>query len=107
MCAPKNLVVIKDASDLENYVGKKVAVEGTISNIYWQHLIDSPPTHPKSSYFDIGNSQIVIYSKEDINCSEKLRIVGTVIKLGGQRKPDRKETATEYHIVVDNCESME
>lgn len=100
--------LVTDSGRLKEYEGKKVIVEGTISNIYWQHLIDSPRTHQVSSYFDIGNSQIMIYSKKDIECKGRLRIKGTVIKLGGgEKKTNQKETATEYHIVADDYECLE
>jgi hypothetical protein len=100
--------LVMDASRLKDYEGKKVIVEGKISKIYWQHIIDNPRTHPVSSYFDIGNTQIMIYSKKEIECKGRLRIKGTVIKLGGgEKKPNRKETATEYHLVLDDYECLE
>jgi hypothetical protein len=92
---------------LKNYVGKKVVVEGTISSTPWQHPMDGPPMHPKSYYFDIGSSQIVVYLKEDINCKGMLKLEGTVIRLGGERRTGRKETVIEYHIIVDSYECGE
>jgi hypothetical protein len=50
----------------------------------------------------------MIYSKKDIECKGRLRIKGTVIKLGGgEKKTNQKETATEYHIVADDYECLE
>jgi hypothetical protein len=64
--------------------------------------MDDPPTHPKSYYFDIGSSQIVVYSRRDINCKGMLKLEGTVIRLGGERRTGRKEILIEYHIIVDS-----
>lgn len=100
-------VFVKDVSNLKKYVGKKVTVEGKISNTPWQHLIKSIKTHQEIEYFDIGNMQIVIYSKKSIKNKKnfKIRIKGKAIEVKGKSKgPKPRETFTEYHVVVDKWE---
>ena len=104
-------VMVKDASELQNYEGKVVSVEGKIAEVIWQHLIKSPETHPVMTYFDIGDYQIVVYSKDELgcgNCKCKLKITGTVIKVEGKSKsPKSDEIYTEYHIAADKWECLD
>ena len=101
----KNLPVIKNAGDLSDYVGKKVIVLGKISDIQWQHTINYIKTHPVILYFDMDDTQIVIYSKKEINSKEQLKISGKVIKViwKSEKAGDESEFA-EYHIIADNYE---
>lgn len=99
-------IAVKDAQELGNYVGQKVAVKGTVSNTPWQHVMNPPKTHPVAIYFDMGKWQIVIYAKEKISCAGKVKVRGTVMQLGGASKPGAKETVTEYHIVGDKWKCL-
>ncbi len=101
-------VIVKDASELQNYEGKVVSVEGKIAEVIWQHLIKSPETHPEMTYFDIGDYQIVVYSKKPIMSKGKLKISGTVVKVEGKSKrPGSDEIYTEYHIAADKWECID
>lgn len=103
-------ISVKNASDLQKYVGKKVVIEGKISDVPWQHIMLSSSDYPVSSYFDIGKSQIVIYSKEMIGTTKKIKVKGTVVKVSGKSKNPKyaksKETYCEYHILVDKVEPV-
>ena len=94
---------VSDPAALKNYVGKKVIVEGKISKIPWQHLVNPPKTHPVDYYFDMEKFQIVIYAKEKIACDKTLKVFGEVIELRGAGKGSKAdETFKEYHVVVDS-----
>lgn len=98
---------VKNAAELKNYVGKKVSVEGMISKIIWQHLMNPPATHPVENYFDMDKFQIVVYAKEKISCVGKVKVKGAVIELRGAGKGSKvDETYTEYHIVADKWKCM-
>ena len=92
--------------NLQNKVGKIVTVEGKISNMPWQHLIANVATHQQIYYFDLeGEPQIVIYSKDPIDCSNDLEIEGEVIEVKGHTKrPNKIDDVkyVEYHILVEN-----
>lgn len=94
---------VSDSAELKNYVGKKVAVEGKISKIPWQHLMHPPSSHPFEYYFDMEKFQIVIYAKKKVACDKTLKVSGTVIELHGAGKGSKAdETFKEYHVVVDS-----
>lgn len=98
---------VKNAEDLKNFVGKKVVVEGMISTIPWQHLVNPPLTHPVEYYFDVGKFQILIYAKKKFSCGKTLRVSGTVIELHGAGKGSKAdETFKEYHVVVDSWKCL-
>lgn len=98
---------IRDAVDLGNQVGKRIIIMGTVSNTPWQHMIDPRPSHPHETYFDMGSSQIIVYSREPIECGGTVRITGTVIMLEGSSKdPRRKETCSEYQVLADSWECL-
>lgn len=97
---------IKKVGDLGKYVGKKVIVEGKISNVMWQHIMGSFSSHPWHYYFDIDKSQIVLYTKEKIEKKGKIKVAGEVVELRGGGAPKGKKTKVdesyvEYHILVD------
>ena len=93
---------IRDARELWGLDGKHVVVEGTVAKEIWQHMMAPTRTHPHETYFDIGKQQVVIYSRDEIACTGTVRVEGTVVKIEGSSKdPRRKETCTEYHILVD------
>ena len=102
------IIEVNDASELQNYEGKAVSVEGKIADVIWQHLIKSPETHPEMTYFDIGDYQIVVYSEKPIMSKGKLKISGTVVKVEGKSKrPGSDEIYTEYHIAADKWECID
>jgi hypothetical protein len=100
---------IEDQDDLQKYEGKKVTFEGTIAMIPWQHLINLPDTHPNINYINIGKEkeQVVVYSREKINCKAKTSIKGTVVKTKGKSKrPGSDEIFIEYQVVADSWECI-
>ena len=98
---------IGDSSGLGGHVGKKIVIVGAVSETPWQHMVDPRPSHPHATYFDMGSGQIVVYSKEPVECGGMVRITGTVIRLEGSSKdPRRKETCTEYHVLAESWECV-
>ena len=98
---------ISDPSGLGGRVGKRIVIVGAVSETPWQHMVDPRPSHPHATYFDMGRGQIVVYSKEPIECAGTVRVTGTVIRLEGpSRDPRRKETCTEYHVLADSWECV-
>lgn len=98
----KNLPLIEDASLLSRYAGQKVMVIGQISQVQWQHTIRYIETHPVALNFDMNDMQIIVYSKNEINTNEKIRIIGKVIKVDW--KSEKSGEFSEYHIIVDDYE---
>jgi hypothetical protein len=93
-------------SQLSDYENQEVSITGKISSIPWQHLIGSFKGYSRDYYFDVGDDQIVIYSKEEINCTSGLTVYGTVTKVAGHSKDERVNVVyTEYHILVDRWEA--
>jgi hypothetical protein len=101
-----NYTRVTDAATLKNYVGEKVVVTGNISKIIWQHMMGNFEGYPYDYYFDIGDSQIVIYSRKPIGSNEQIRVYGEVVKISGKAKGDPREEYSEYHILVDRWEEM-
>jgi hypothetical protein len=98
---------VSSAGDLGGKTGGRVVIVGAVSVTPWQHMIDPRPSHPHETYFDMGSGQIVVYSKDPIECGGIVRIVGTVIKIEGSSKdPRRKETCTEYQVQADSWECL-
>lgn len=99
--------LLQDDSNLGSYLGKKIILEGKLSDIPWQHLINIPETHPEISYLDTtGGGQTVLYSKKPIGCDGRVKIKGTVVEVQGKSKrPDSQEQYMEYQVIVDtwNC----
>jgi len=103
----KDYVLLDDDSYLGSYSGRRVILEGTLSDIPWQHLIDIPDSHPEISYLNTdGGGQTVLYSKDSMKCSRRVQIKGTVVEVQGKSKrPGSKEQYREFQIIVDawNC----
>ena len=91
--------------DLKNKVGKKITLEGKISDIPWQHIIKSVITHKHIYYFDLKDeTQIVIYAKNGIDCRNNLVIEGEIIEVKApSKRPSKIDDITyvEYHMLVD------
>ena len=99
---------LTDTTYISQYVDKKVILTGKISHVPWQHMIKSVESHPFTEYFDIGDYQIIIYSKEEIKCNKILKLYGTVIKVEGKgKRPEPSDDIyTEYHLLVDKWECL-
>lgn len=98
---------IGDPAGLSGLAGKRIVIVGTVSGTPWQHIVDPRPSHPYETYFDMGRSQIVVYSKEPVSCAGTVRITGTVIRLeGSSGDPRRKEACTEHQVLADSWECL-
>jgi hypothetical protein len=99
--------VLEDTVRMPEYTGKKVCLKGRISRTPWQHMISVQQGYPIPDYFDVGDFQIVIYSREPVRCKGDVLVYGTVVLIEGETKnPNRKESATEYHLKVDRWECL-
>ncbi|MHA1198697.1 MAG: hypothetical protein ACTSQF_05020 [Candidatus Heimdallarchaeaceae archaeon] len=85
--------------NFEECLEKTITIEGTVSNIPWQHLIGDFDEYPFSEYFDLDNNeQIVIYSKTQIlRRNTRIKVTGEIIKLQGKSKRPGKIDDTEYY----------
>ena len=55
----------------------------------------------------MGEDQIVFYSKKDINCQGKLRLIGTVVEFQGESKRSNSEEITaELQVIADDYECI-
>ncbi len=104
-CAGSNYTRLPSADVLSKYEGRKVEIAGRVSNTPWQHLIANPEGFAYSAYFDVGDFQIVVYSKAPIACPGALLARGTVVKVqGSSKRPGSKadESFVEYHLAADS-----
>jgi len=98
---------VRDATGLGGRVGETIVIVGYVSKTPWQHMIAPSPSYPHDAYFDMGSSQIVVYTKDPIECAGAVRIAGKVIELeGSSTDPRRKETCTEYQVLADSWECL-
>lgn len=93
---------LADASHLSAHVGEAVILVGRMSDTPWQHLVAPPATHPIATYFDVGDFQILVYTKKTFSEDGKVEVRGDVIEVSGRSKsPRSEESYAEYHLVVD------
>jgi hypothetical protein len=97
--------------DLENNLDKKVKIVGEIGKAIWQHLTTYIDSHPYMNYFDLSDGhQIVIYTKEDFSCKEKIELIGKIIKVDSQHKNPRSKISdkfSEYQLITDSWRCIE
>ena len=88
-------------------LGKKVEIEGRVSEIPWQHMINTV-TGKDAFYIDLEDGdQIVAYIEGEINHTGLLRMEGTVIETAGRSKrPGSDERFVEYQLDVFNWECI-
>jgi hypothetical protein len=92
---------------MNGFEGRRIELIGRISETPWQHLISNPEGYDFSYYFDVAESQIVIYSKIPLACRGQLTVRGIVVKVqGSSKRPGSKadESYGEYHLAVDGWE---
>ncbi len=83
-CALKpDTAVIREGGALWAREGARVTIEGKVAREIWQHMMAPPRGYGHETYFDMGRHQIVIYSREHIDCGGTVRATGTVVKLEG------------------------
>ena len=93
------MVKIIEFSSFEKNVGKIVKVKGNIAKAIWQHLISPTKEYPYSEYFDLDeNHQIVVYSKNTIECEGELELIGELIKLKGDSKDPRRKIHDDIYF---------
>ncbi len=102
----EDYILIEEPGALKKHAGENVIVTGNISNIIWQHIMGHFEEYPYDYYFDIGDSQIVIYSKKPINTDKTIRVYGEVVEISGKAKGDPRKDYSEYHILVDHWEKI-
>ena len=109
-CAGSAYVRLQSANGMSQYEGRKVELSGRVSETPWQHLMANPEGYGLSYYFDVGDFQIVVYSKSPIECPGVILVRGTVIKVqGSSKRPGTKadESFVEYHVTADSWECRE
>jgi len=98
--------IISRNSDFKSNLGKEVKIIGKIAEEIWQHLTTFIESHPYMNYFDLDDGhQIVIYTKDEISCKEKLETTGKLIKVESKHKNPRSKITDkyfEYQLLVDS-----
>lgn len=89
--------------------GSYVDITGKISNTPWQHMVNPPMSHPHAEYMDFDDGgQVVVYSKEIIDCDGKLTVKGEVIEIEGtSKRPGSEEVYTELQLVADKVDCLD
>jgi hypothetical protein len=84
-----------------------ITLTGRISQTPWQHMINIPSSHPFADYMDFDDDQMVVYSKEPIDCPGEVRVEGKYIEIEGtSKRPGSEEVYTELQILVDEFECV-
>jgi len=98
--------IISKYSDFKSNLGKEVKIIGKIAEEIWQHITTFVESHPYMNYFDLDDGhQIVIYTKDDVSCEEKLETTGKLIKVESKHKNPRSKITDkyfEYQLLVDS-----
>ena len=106
-------VKITKLSDFESNIGKKILIIGKIAKEIWQHMTTIVDSYPFMEYFDLDfeiNHQIVIYTKDQISCKNKIEIIGKLIKVEGRSKDPRSKIHDdffEYQLAVDSWKCLD
>ena len=93
--------------ETKNYLaqneGKIITITGKISDVIWQHIISARKSHPYLFYFDLKDGyQIIIYTKNQIDCEERVEVTGEVIRVEVNEDADSKAGGlVEYHLIAD------
>jgi hypothetical protein len=97
--------------DFELNIDKEVKITGKIAEEIWQHITTFSDSHPYMHYFDLDDGhQIVIYTKDEISCKEKLEATGKLIKVTSKHKNPRSKITDkyyEYQLLVDSWKCLE
>ncbi len=107
-CSSKEIKMENNPRFLTDYVGKMVQIEGKVSDMPWQHMIDMREDYPYMIYLDWEHDQTVVYSREPVKCQGALTVQGQVIRLEGQSKrPGSQTHYSELQILADRiiCQS--
>jgi len=105
------MVDITNYFDFENNLEKEVKIIRKIAQEIWQHITSFVESHPYMNYFDLEDGhQIVIYTKDEISCKEKLEATGQLIKVESKHKNPRSKIFDkyfEYQLLVDSWKCVE
>lgn len=100
------MVEIIEYSSFEKNIGNKIKVKGIIAKEIWQHLVLSVREYPYMEYFDLNEDhQIVVYSKDKIECEGNLELIGELLKTKSESKNPRRKIHDdiyfEYQLIVE------
>ncbi len=102
---------ISNFSDLENNLEKKVVIIGEIAEAIWQHLTTIVDSHPFMNYFDLSDGyQIIIYTKDQISCNDKIEVIGKLIKVESRHKDPRSKISdkfSEFQLITDSWKCVD
>lgn len=105
------MVQITNYFDFESNIGKKVKIVGKLAKEIWQHITMFVDSHPFMHYFDLDDGhQIVIYTKDNLTCNEKIETTGELIKAEAKHKNPRSKITDkyfEYQLIVDSWKCLE
>ncbi len=93
---------------LKQNEGKVISIKGKISKSIWQHIQALITSHPHINYFELEDGfQILVYSKNQVDCNDILEITGRIIKVEGSKDINSKAYEhTEYHIIADSWKCL-
>ena len=106
-------VKITRLTDFASNVGNEVQISGKIAKEIWQHMTSIVDSYPFMEYFDLDfniNYQIVIYTRDQISCKNKIEIIGKLIKVEGRSKDPRSKIHDdffEYQLAVDSWKCLD
>ncbi len=91
--------------------GEGVTILGQISQMVMQHPIiayesgslqgKSGPTRSIQNYMDVGDHQIILLSKTEINCTGEMQVTGTLGRIDMGGKAGTKQSYTGWSVQVD------
>ncbi|MFX1428483.1 MAG: hypothetical protein ACFFBE_18670 [Promethearchaeota archaeon] len=97
--------------DFESNLGKRVKMVGKLAKEIWQHVTMFIDSHPFMNYFDLDDDhQIVIYTRDNLTCTEKIETTGELIKAEAKHKNPRSKITDkyfEYQLIVDSWKCLE
>lgn len=99
---------IPSKSNLKEFVGKAVKITGKKPEIISQHPILTTPEglgkKEFQNYIDTEYGQLIVVSEKEIDCSDKITILGMInnISLGG--KKNTKNSYENFFIKADSFE---
>lgn len=93
------MVELVEYSSFEKNIGKTVKVKGVIAKAIWQHLTMCTKEFPFMEYFDLDEDhQIVIYSKDTIECKGNLELIGELLKVKSETKDPRRKIHDDIYF---------
>ena len=72
-------VRLSGSAELQEYRGKRITLEGTLSVRPLQHLVLMVESHPHVTYIDVDSVQVVLYSKSPLPQEGQVEVSGALI----------------------------